>query len=315
MSSEIKKAYLIPLEELIKRGSSMEKEAVNLNQLGQVAGRGARYLGEGLHNIAFGGRGGLEAKQVLDPMLQGKLTKIKEKWDPWFGVKNIGRVRQVQKTGPLKGMYNYSTRGKDEYLYNALPKPGTANVLQRLQNLPKTMWQEVRGGSPTRADQILRSLAAKEKMSPGAYLKKNPSIVKDLEKSQKNFKHFVTEHPGDALKYYPKKALWGSLMVGLPSYEMYGALKGEGDPTKSKEENLGSSVGSSLGFLGAAPMGWVGVPLTMGLGSVAGSAIGKKLHRMRAGSVDEDFNAFLRAQGLDGQYQEPVWQDPYSMSS
>jgi hypothetical protein len=162
----------VPLTSIVKAGAyDFEKEAIAwqpflkgglsaAKALGHAGLRAGRYIGEAATNIGIGGRGGMAMGEILDPVFRSKNIRLpKQKWDPFFGVKSIGKLRKVEPKGGLKGMYQYAPKaGLDEFTYQPITGGLGNQVMQRIKNFPKFMWQEIRGGTPTRADQLLRGM-------------------------------------------------------------------------------------------------------------------------------------------------------------
>lgn len=274
-------ANLIPLL------SAAGRYALNVGKgLLQTGGKGLKYMGEGAANIMAGGRGGLEVKNVVEPLKNAilnkkvPLTEVTNKWDPFHGIQEIGKVKAVQTEGPLKGMYKYTPTGKDEYsiLREALPEGTKANLFQRLKNMPRYMYQQLMGNRPTRGDFVLRDIADKLNKAPGEILAGgDPLITQQLAKINDSFLHFVKTKPWVATKYYGIKGLQLGLLGGLPTYEVAAGLAGKGDPNKTVGENVGRALGSNAALLAGMPLGMVGGYGLYEGGGALGERVGKAI--------------------------------------
>lgn len=263
--------------------NSLEKEA---GVLGATVA-GAKTFGKGLWNMAFGGK-----------TLSGK-------WDPFYGVNRLGKVQQVHPGG----------RGAEHLKGLRMSDPKTGEpVFEKGRNVLKFLKQEFGGTRPSKADwwastqakhMPVGKQAYKEGLKSGKYKApgsrdwlgrpvQHPTGVNTGEYMQRMGKpdiqmmneirnmgmlEFAKKYPGVASKYVGANALHKGFLLGLPAYEAYDILANkEGvDPTKGVGANMGATIGSGLGWLGAMPLGWVGAPLAADALSRAGKHIGGKV--------------------------------------
>lgn len=95
----------------------------------------------------------------------------------------------------------------------------------------------------------------------------------------------VEQLPTDAAMRGPRMALRGAMpwvsrafTVGLPAYEAYKGLKGEGDPREGRLSNVLGAIGSGAGWAFGQPIaGMLGAPVISGLGRSLGVGVGRLL--------------------------------------
>jgi len=92
---------------------------------------------------------------------------------------------------------------------------------------------------------------------------------------------FMKKYPGVASKYVGANVLHKGFLLGLPTYEAYDILANrEGvRPDQGVGANMGGTLASGLGWMGAMPLGWVGAPLAVDALSRAGRYAGGKIDK------------------------------------
>jgi len=269
----------------------MKKEALSLAPV--------RKAGQGLWNLALGGR-----------THQGK-------WEPFHGLKNIGRARKEYTSGPMKGMYVRDPKS-GEALWEEGPRS--------LKSMGKFFKQEFRGGTPTKGDAMLRQMAKGSGMTPDQYAQRlaksgntealrkfraqspgmqtreagkasysigeyaqrlspaEKAVLQDV--NQLGMREFMKKNPAYANMYLKARA--GKLarniphkgfLVGIPAYEAYDVMANREGPSPElgTMANLGRILGSGLGFTATLPLGLVGSSLAAGQIANLGQFAGKKL--------------------------------------
>ena len=177
---------------------------------------------------------------------------INGKWDPMYGLKSIGRGREVYKTGPLRGMYKYDDAG--EHIID-FSKPA------RWDNIKRALSDEWAGASRTRADLAAKQLAKSKDISVGQLLKNpTPQTQKYLQRIN-NMKatEFMRKYPGLAANYYGRNALHKGMVSAFPAMAVHGAVTGANDdPTSSRTANVISGLTEAAAWPLLGPAGIVG---------------------------------------------------------
>lgn len=245
--------------------------------------------GKGLWNFSFGGR-----------------TSPSGKWDPLYGPKSIGKVRQthaVKAGDPLSGTRKFT--------------PGGDEVFEGKRNAWKYLKQEMQGSRPSRADFHMSQLAKKVPLSAseqsrkgfvqgsknmfgqakdapagisvGAYqdrIRRGVSGMgadkSDLSKiNNLSMMEFMKKHPGTAAKYYGSNALQKGFFFGFPGYEAYNIVANRRGPNPGEGmgSNLGTTIGSGLGWSALSPLGILGSTAAVGGVAAMSRGAGKMVDR------------------------------------
>jgi len=251
---------------------------------------------------------GTGAKSLANFAL-GSGTNAAGKWDLFHGLKSIGKVKETVADGALKGMRVLDPKtgvakvreGRDMLGYMRQEFQGTrptrADMMASMRASKAPLTAEGRaqhlangGAVPGSKTWYGRTVKEPAGVNQGEYMQRvqggDPALAGHMDElsnvNKMSRMDFIRQHPGVAAKYYGMNALQKGFMVGLPGYEAYDTIANRTGPhpTGGMGENLGHTVGSTLGWASMMPLGWVGGPLAVDGISAAARGIGKGVDKL-----------------------------------
>ena len=159
-------------------------------------------------------------------------------------------------------------------------------------SLFKSTVQAMKGGTPTRTDQLFNRAVEKRlseankgkgmfdsgKLTKEQLFKQNPNMRSQIHKEIKPVANmskmeFAKHNPGEAARWFGKQVGYKGLMYGFPAKDAYDAYK---DPNRTVASSLAGSAGMMVGMGAVNKAGFLGQIGGAIAGQMGGEALGNK---------------------------------------